>query len=82
MGFSNASLFHKIGSLPALLGGDLLLGGGYELGGTQLQGKRDFRQNGTLGVMAETPLGPLYLGGSLGSGWHGRVYFLLGRSLW
>ena len=41
--------------------------------------QRGFYSNGSLGVVMETPLGPLFLGGSIGEEGRKKLYFKLGR---
>jgi NTE family protein len=82
IGYGSAGWLHRIGNLPPVLGGSLFIGGWYEAGGYSIPGQQTFRQDGTIGFVAETPLGPFYTGWSLGhaSGqWKGKFSFLVGR---
>jgi hypothetical protein len=40
---------------------------------------RGYYSNGSLGIVMETPLGPLFLGGSIGEEGRRKLYFKLGR---
>lgn len=79
MAYANLGYLHKIGSLPPILGGNIFLGGWYELGAIEFHGPRELHQNGTLGIVAETPLGPVYLGGSFGCDSRSKFSFILGK---
>jgi NTE family protein len=67
-------------ALPSLIGGKFYLGGWYE-GGTVFErfGSANYRQSITGGAFLETPVGPIFVGGSLGEGGRRKVYFSLGR---
>ncbi|HEY3741170.1 MAG TPA: patatin-like phospholipase family protein, partial [Bryobacteraceae bacterium] len=79
--YASAGWLHRIGTLPAVLGGNLFLGGWYETGGYSLaEQQTTWRQNGTIAFVAETPLGPFYTGWSLGHTaheWNGKFTFLV-----
>jgi NTE family protein len=83
IGYAGAGWLRRIGALPAVLGGNLFLGGWYEAGGYSLAAQQTtWRQNGTVAFVAETPLGPFYTGWSLGhtaGQWNGKFTFLVGR---
>lgn len=67
-------------ALPAFIGGKVYLGGWYE-GGSVFEkfNLARYRQSATGGALMETPLGPIFIGGSLGDGGRGKFYFSLGR---
>jgi len=84
MGYATTGYLKRIGKLPAILGGDLFVGGWAEGGLLQQVGVPAgvFRQSGTVAFVAETPVGPVYVGWSLGrtdSQWRGKFSFLVGR---
>ena len=65
---------------PEFLGGKAYVGAWYE-GGSAFEKFTDlnYRQSVTGGVIAETPLGPVFIGGSLNENGRGRFYFSFGR---
>ena len=65
---------------PEFLGGKAYVGAWYE-GGSAFEkfGNLNYRQSVTGGVIAETPLGPVFIGGSLNENGRGRFYFSFGR---
>ncbi len=86
MGYATTGYLRQIGKLPPILGGDLFIGAWAE-GGLFQSGPIDvgagvFKQSGTIAFVAETPLGPVYAGWSLGrtdDRWRGKFTFLVGR---
>lgn len=86
LGYATTGYLRRIGKLPPILGGDLFLGawaeGGLFQSGPIDTGAGVFKQSGTIAFVAETPLGPVYAGWSLGrtdSLWRGKFSFLVGR---
>jgi NTE family protein len=80
--YTTTGYLRQIGKLPAILGGDLFLGGWIEGGLYQAGTIGGFKQSGTLAFVAETPIGPIYAGWSLGrtdDKWRGKFSFLVGR---
>lgn len=78
IGYVGAGYLHRIGQLPPVLGGNVFLGSWFEAGGYSSTAA----QSGTIGLVAETPLGPVYTGLSLGhtlDRWKGRFTFVVGR---
>ncbi|MCW5961142.1 MAG: patatin-like phospholipase family protein [Pyrinomonadaceae bacterium] len=75
-----AGFLRETYSMPAFIGGKIYLGGWYE-GGSVFEGFSEsrYRQSATGGVLMETPLGPIFVGGSLSGSGRGKVYFSLGR---
>jgi NTE family protein len=67
-------------SLPAFIGGKIYLGGWYE-GGSAFEklNSAGYLQSVTGGALMETPLGPVFIGGSFAEGGRRRFYFSLGR---
>jgi hypothetical protein len=61
IGYAGAGWLRRIGTLPAVLGGNLFLGGWYEAGGYSLAAQQTtWRQNGTVAFVAETPRAVLH----------------------
>lgn len=70
----------RVGQIPQLLGDNVYLGGWYSLGGIPSEDRnKTFFNNLTLGLVAETSLGPFFLGASFGEGGRRQVSFRLGR---
>jgi NTE family protein len=71
---------HQMGDLPPLLGNKVYLGSWYEVGGAS-DSFRSLRTRNSLSValIAETRLGPIALGGSVGDRMRSRLFFSLGR---
>lgn len=65
---------------PEFLGGKAYVGAWYE-GGSAFErlGAINYRQSVTGGFIAETPLGPVFIGGSVNENGRGRFYFSFGR---
>lgn len=77
--FSTQGYIHRIGSLPALFGGKIYAGLWHEIGAVfEPQGQRDYLSVLSGGVLAETILGPVIVGGSWGEGGRYLFYFSVG----
>jgi NTE family protein len=65
---------------PSFLGGKAYVGAWYE-GGSAFEkiGNANYRQSISGGAILETPLGPVFLGGSMNENGRGRFYFSFGR---
>ena len=71
---------HHITELPLVLGERVYLGGWYEGGHAFLRrSERNFRNDIAGGLIMETRLGPMTLGGAWGEGGRGKVFFSFGR---
>lgn len=71
---------HNPSSLPTFLGGKTYVGAWYEGGSMITRGTdTNYRQSGTAGVIFETPLGPVFVGGSINERGKSRFYFSFGR---
>jgi NTE family protein len=71
---------HDLVSLPSLLGKKVYAIGAFEFG--KMYGATNetkFPDDVTAGVLAETVLGPFFVGGSLGDSGHRKWFFQLGR---
>ncbi len=75
-------LLHSRQILPSLFGGRAYVGAWYE-GGSAFErfGSASYRQSGSAGVIVETPLGPILIGGGLNEHGRGRFFFSFGRFL-
>ena len=68
----------QVARLPDVVGGNTYLGAWVETGSAWDQWRdRDWRNNVTAGVVVESLIGPMFAGGSVGSG-RGRVYVAIG----
>ncbi|HUM03970.1 MAG TPA: patatin-like phospholipase family protein [Terriglobales bacterium] len=78
--FQGAYLY-RLGELSPLLGQNVYLVSGYELGKAYYQSSDVSRlpQDGTLGVLVQTVFGPVFFGGSIGDRGHRKFYFKVGR---
>ncbi len=77
--FSTQGYIHRIGSLPALFGGKIYAGLWHEIGAVfEPQGQRDYLSVLSGGVLVETFLGPMIVGGSWGEGGRHLFYFSVG----
>jgi NTE family protein len=71
---------HELFRLPTLLGNKVYATAAYEV--AKAYGAPDASRlptDGSVGIVMETFLGPLAVGGSVGDSGHHKVYFLLGR---
>ncbi len=76
--FSGQGYLHQIGSLSGFWGG-LYAVGWHEIGSVfERAGPRDYLSVVSGGILAETLVGPMFLGGSWGEGGRGKLYFSLG----
>ena len=76
----DAVVKHNASKVRKLKGGSILAGGWYD-GGSAFD-KLDlarYQMSGTGGLLVETRLGPIFIGGSWGEGGRGKFYFSLGR---
>jgi len=75
-----AGYLHNLFTLPPFLGGGFYAATFYEVG--KMYNAPDVSRlpnDGTVGVIAQTALGPFFIGGSLGDTGHAKVFFALGR---
>jgi len=72
----------KIGRLPDFIGGNLYLGGWVEVGDAFYSfDTANFKVDASGGLLMESPLGPLFFGGSWGEGGQFKFNFALGTLL-
>jgi NTE family protein len=77
---TRAGYLHRIAALPTGLGQGLYAVLGYEAGEIWSPEQRSIlRQDGTLGVIASTPVGVVSVGVSVGDAGHRKVFVTLGR---
>jgi hypothetical protein len=77
-------LGHRIAlaRLPRLFGGKIYGTSVFEVGSAfDRVAEAKFKISGTAGLSADTLLGPLFVGASVGSGGSWRAYFLIGASV-
>ena len=71
---------HELFTLPPVLGNKVYATAGYEVGKAYAApGASRLPNDGSVGVVIETLLGPIGVGGSLGDSGHHKVYFSVGR---
>ena len=71
---------YELFSLPPLIGHKTYFTSAYEVGQAYgAPGASRLPNDGSLGLVMETLVGPLFVGGSVGDSGHRRVYFSLGR---
>ena len=73
-------ILHNPAIIPSFLGGKTYIGGWYE-GGSMFEriGNANYRQSISAGAIFETPVGPVFIGGSVNENGRGRFYFSFGR---
>jgi NTE family protein len=78
--FGELGYLRRLYRLPSYLGGSLFAGGWYD-GGSAFDDLdlAKYNMSGTGGVLIETRIGPIFLGGSWAEGGRGKLYFALGR---
>ncbi len=78
--FFRAGYLHDLWTLPPLAGKKVYAIAGYEFGKMYgFPGASKFPNDIALGVLAETAVGPLVFGGSIGDSGHRKWFFQLGR---
>jgi NTE family protein len=77
---ARAGYIYELFSLPPIIGHKAYFTSAYELGKAYgAPGASRLPNDGSLGLLMETLVGPLFVGGSVGDSGHHRVYFTLGR---
>ncbi len=73
-------VLHNPAIIPSFLGGKTYIGAWYE-GGSMFEriGDANYRQSASAGAIFETPVGPVFIGGSVNENGRGRFYFSFGR---
>jgi NTE family protein len=73
---------YKLGALPALIGGKVLLMGGVDVAKAYyLPNKPDLPLDGWAGLVVNTFLGPMLIGGSVGDSGHRKFFVQFGKPL-
>lgn len=77
---AGVGFLHNPRIIPTFLGGKTYVGAWYE-GGSAFErlGGAEYLQSVSLGTIIETPVGPVFVGGSVNQDGHGRFYFSFGR---
>ena len=77
---ARAGYLHRIAALPTGLGQGLYAVFGYEAGEVwSPEARAILRQDGSLGLLAATPLGSISIGGSVGDAGHRKLFITVGR---
>lgn len=77
---SRALYLRRIATLPTGLGQGIYLTGGYEAGEVWSPERRSFlRQDGVAGLLLNTPVGALTVGGAVGDAGRRKVFFTFGK---
>lgn len=78
--YYNLMYLRKVGSLPPILGEKISIGGWYE-GGSAFNDwdQKKFYQGLSAGMIVETLLGPIFVGGSWAEGGRSNFFFAIGR---
>jgi NTE family protein len=75
-----AGYLKRVARLPDFVGGSVFAGGWLEAGSAfDRRAEAAWHGNVSSGMVLETLLGPVFVGGSLGSGWRGRFYVAIGK---
>ena len=75
----NLGYLHRVGQLPSVLGGKVMLGGRYQVGGAFPRfGSGRYLNDVAVALMADTLIGPIAVGYSYGEAGRTRVYFAIG----
>ena len=78
--YGSAGYLHRITFLPPLIGEKLSAGAWYEFGSAfDDSDERNILHCVSLGAIAETFLGPIFVGGSVGEGGRTNFFFAIGR---
>ena len=75
-----AGYLHDLFTLPPFVGKKIYAIGAYEFGKMYgMPNESKFPTDGVAGIVAETALGPIFVGGSVGDSGHHKWFFQLGR---
>jgi outer membrane protein assembly factor BamA len=71
---------HRVGQLPSFVGGKVMLGGMYQVGGAfERFGSGRYLNDVSVALLADTLIGPVLVGYSYGEAGRNRIYFAIGR---
>ena len=78
--FGELGYLRRLSQLPSFVGGSIFASGWYDFGSAfdDLDSAR-YHMSGTGGLLIETRLGPIFVGGSWAEGGRGKFYLALGR---
>ncbi len=77
---AGGGILHNPEIIPTFLGGKTYVGAWYEAGSMfERLGDANYRQSISGGAIFETPVGPVFIGGSVNENGRGRFYFSFGR---
>jgi NTE family protein len=77
---AGGGVLHNPAIIPSFLGGKTYVGAWYEAGSMfERLGNANYRQSVSGGAIFETPVGPVFIGGSVNENGRGRFYFSFGR---
>ena len=78
--FGQAGYLHRLAALPPFLGGGIYAVAMYEIGKMyNAPGVSKLPNDGAAGMIMDTAIGPLFVGGSVGDTGHANWFFSLGR---
>ncbi len=77
--YGKVGYLHQLGRLPVFAGNRIFGQIAYEVGKPYGVQSTRVPNNGSLGVVMETFIGPIFIGGSLGDSGHRKIYFQIGR---
>jgi hypothetical protein len=78
--YGSVGYLYKIADMPPLIGEKISAGAWYEFGSTfDNSDEINTLNDVTFGIIAETFLGPAFVGGSFGEGGRANFYFAIGR---
>ena len=78
--YFRAGYLHRLAQLPPFLGNAIYISGLYEVGKAyNLSNVTGLPNDGAVGLVVETVLGPAFIGGSLGDSAHRKWFFQLGK---
>lgn len=70
---------HQVGRLPVFAGNRIFAMGAYEIGKPYGHQSTRIPNNGSAGLVVETIVGPVFIGGAVGDSGHRKIYFQIGR---
>ena len=78
--FGELGYLRRLSRLPSFVGGSIFATGWYDIGSAfDDRDSINYHMSGTGGLLVETRLGPVFIGGSWAEGGRGKFYLALGR---